>query len=98
MFGRPLRLSRAAGNALAQIDPGADPAAIAGAGARAERQCVGDNDGPPFAGQFQRRRQPGIAAADDENLAGAGQVGGMIRARPRCFSPERFGFVIGMEQ
>ena len=67
-FG-PLRLDIGgpAGEALADIDAAADRAAIAGAGAKAELAGFEHDRVDAVLGQFERRRQPGISAADDRD-------------------------------
>src|ERR1700722_14936234 len=56
-----------AAKALADIDPAADRAAIARAGALAERALFKDDSVNAALRQFKRRRQPGIAAADNDD-------------------------------
>ena len=56
-----------AGEALADIDAAADRAAIAGAGAKAELAGFEHDGVDAVLRQFERRRQPGISAADDRD-------------------------------
>ena len=56
-----------AGEALADIDAAADRTAISGAGAKAELVGFEHDRIDAVLGQLERRRQPGISAADDRH-------------------------------
>ena len=68
-------LAGAARKTLADIDPAADRAAVARTGADAERAPLEDDRRDAVPRQFQRRREPGIAAADDRDARLARHVG-----------------------
>ena len=90
---RPLALyvDCPAGEALAEIDAAADCPAIAGAGAKAEFVRFEHDRIDAMFGQFQRGRQPGIAAADDRHPRLSRHLDKLVRDRPIGFPPIGFG-------
>src|SRR6266851_5436223 len=87
----------AAGKALADIDPAADRAAVARAGADPERPRLQHDRVDAVCRQFQRRRQPGIAAADDRDARLARYLHQLARHRPIRLPPIGFGHEIVMK-
>ena len=84
-----LDIGAPAGEALADIDAAADGAAIAGAGAKAELVGFEHDRVDAVLGQFERRRQPRISAADDRDARRSRHVDEVAGRRRVGFPPIR---------
>ena len=92
-----LHLRGPAGEAFADIDATADGAAIAGARARAELFGFEHDRVDAVLRQFERRRQPGISAADDRDARRSRHVDEVAGGRRVSFPPIRDGCEITVE-
>ena len=85
------------GEALADIDAAADGAAVAGAGAKAELVGFEHDRLDAVLGQFERRRQPRISAADDRDARRFRHVDEVAGGRPVSLPPIGRGGKITVE-
>ncbi len=90
-------LGGAAAETLADIDPAADRAAVAGAGADAEQALFEHDRVDAVPGQLKRRGEPGIAAANDRDPRRMRHLGKFAGNRPVRLPPIRLRRKIGME-
>jgi hypothetical protein len=88
---------RPAADALADIDPGADCAAIARARPGAEIAGLEDGDGDAGARQLERGVEARIAAADDGDIGRRRQIGQFLAPRRPGLPPIGKRLEVGME-
>jgi hypothetical protein len=94
---RGVDFRRLAAEALADIDTAADRATITRAGALAQRAPFEDHRVDTVLRQFERRRQPGITAANDGHPRLMRHLRRLTNRRLIGLPPIRCGLEVGME-